>query len=731
MLSVFHDNQSRQESVQKGMEVLIETRAAAGHGTLIIRAEISSAEPHPDTPDAAFQKGRFCLTFGNLRGFLYPNPRIRQRIRQDLKEILLEDALAMPFDEVVACLILCPKAISMIFAPVREGKDWFPREKDEGGGFRPLPAMFRSFGVGYMRVGDDLNRHGNLFMSLDYGRSFLHSEAESVDVVAARLGIDGALLRRYSQPPPAEKKVEEDGHGRSSSGGGGDSDTRGGEGKRHGRDREVPAVASPTSSDARRATSQRQQQQQFQRSDSRNQRTRGSRSGVPTSREPHSRGLGPGVGAGAGSKAHVAGATFGARPAETAADSRRAGVSSTRRKSYRGERQRIDGEVSTSHQTQTQTQTREPASAARSSRTARVSPVSSPGRSERRAISTGTAPGPAVISRSHLQELTAPLDFSGANSPHSAEPSTKVGTYASAQQPVPAGELQSRRRRHHEGRDRTAPEQPARASELTRAPAPAKPTKSDAQLFNEFLAHCKSRGFFRGCDKGTTEYNMKIQQVVSKFEAWKKSGAPSEELIAAAPVDGPAAKINVSPIASGGNSPHRSSSFREQHDYHRGGFQQERGSPGARAHARSSPRTSPLSSPHATRTRASPPRSSAPATATATGSAANDAELWQQFLQHAKGRGFFDGCDKGTQEYNMKVQQCLAKFEEIKAQRRRSSNSESNIGPADASDIGDVRTGVQEVRRLRGILHEHAATAAPPVGREGSAEYHSGGRWRK
>ena len=42
-------------------------------------------------------------------------------------------------------------------------------------------------------------------------------------------------------------------------------------------------------------------------------------------------------------------------------------------------------------------------------------------------------------------------------------------------------------------------------------------------------------------------------------------------------------------------------------------------------------------------------------------------EMFQAFLAHARSRGFFDGCEKGTPEYNLKIQQCIAKFEELKA----------------------------------------------------------------
>ena len=60
--------------------------------------------------------------------------------------------------------------------------------------------MFRSDGVGYMRVGDDLNRNGNQFLSFDGGRTFLDSER--VEATLDALGIDPDILESAMPPPP-------------------------------------------------------------------------------------------------------------------------------------------------------------------------------------------------------------------------------------------------------------------------------------------------------------------------------------------------------------------------------------------------------------------------------------------------------------------------------------------------------------------------------------------------
>eukprot|EP00949_MAST-11_sp_MAST-11-sp1_P004881 g4881.t1 len=72
---------------------------------------------------------------------------------------------------------------------------------------RSIPAMFRSDGVGYMRVGDDLNRNGNQFLSFDGGRTFLDSER--VEATLGALGIDPDILESAMPPPsPAPRHLD-------------------------------------------------------------------------------------------------------------------------------------------------------------------------------------------------------------------------------------------------------------------------------------------------------------------------------------------------------------------------------------------------------------------------------------------------------------------------------------------------------------------------------------------
>lgn len=84
--------------------------------------------------------------------------------------------------------------IDIILAPQREG-DWFPYWEVSSG--RKMAPQFRSSGVGYLRLADDMGKYGKCFLSTDSGRSFL-------DDTAFRGGahwspIDTGKRRRFSR----------------------------------------------------------------------------------------------------------------------------------------------------------------------------------------------------------------------------------------------------------------------------------------------------------------------------------------------------------------------------------------------------------------------------------------------------------------------------------------------------------------------------------------------------
>jgi len=174
----------------------------------------------------------------------------------------------------------------------------------------------------------------------------------------------------------------------------------------------------------------------------------------------------------------------------------------------------------------------------------------------------------------------------------------------------------------------------AAAAATTRGPTAAELKHADGQMFDEMMGHCKRSGFFDDCDRGTTEYNLKIHHLTDTFEQWKVSGRHGSLL----------EYSGLSGIGSGGTI-----------------FQQRNGR--IATTVTTPPRRA--TSPH--EGKISPPTTSKSASPTTAEKSRN--EMFQAFLQHARSRGFFNGCDKGTAAYNLKVQQCIVKFEELRAKQ--------------------------------------------------------------
>jgi len=175
--------------------------------------------------------------------------------------------------------------------------------------------------------------------------------------------------------------------------------------------------------------------------------------------------------------------------------------------------------------------------------------------------------------------------------------------------------------------------------------------KSDGQMFNHFMGYCKESGYFQDFDRGTTEYNMKIQGLIGIFEQWKTSGRNGSLLEYSG--------MQLTDSNNGGGSRQGGGSLGGSRQGGSGSREQQNRTPPRRA-------ASPYES------KISPPQNSDSASAAVASSSSptpaekSRNEMFQAFLEHARSRGFFDGCDKGTAEYNHKVSQCIVKFEELR-----------------------------------------------------------------
>ena len=70
----------------------------------------------------------------------------------------------------------CTSRVDVILDPSNSENKWYPYFE----GRRRMAPQFRSRGVGYLRLGDDMSNYGSAFLSLDAGRTFLDDGATSI-----------------------------------------------------------------------------------------------------------------------------------------------------------------------------------------------------------------------------------------------------------------------------------------------------------------------------------------------------------------------------------------------------------------------------------------------------------------------------------------------------------------------------------------------------------------------
>lgn len=668
-LWVFHDNGSRQGVLEAGMEVLLETVLPRGGDpgapktTFVLRGEVLGAM---ETSAAHEQKGRFTMVLGALKGYLLPgSASVRMRTNGDLQEWCYPDDGSVAADELVAWLCASEESIAIIFSPVRSDTGrWYPRKKNEGSGFRSLPAMFRSSGVGYMKLGDiNTSRFGNQFLSFDQCRTFCN---EGGDVVLRRLGLPTDAVARCRVAPERsvattvnagrdERPIAGTGdavrteRAIGASIGGGDSvDPFGGrnrntrtrmaglDGTARGRGVQPLDTSVPPRGDdlPEGKYSPRSYEEKYS--------PRGEQDQVPfDAQQQQHASASAGTSSGASSSSSSSSGGRNAYPRNDGGDGGR-GASPVDEQGLRA----VLGPPPTLN-----------------------------------GAAVSTDDGVAVVSRSTLNNiisLKTTLDGNATEAaPSSLQANASGGHQGSHKQvqvrqykpptgkPKVKGHRQagssSRARLQNQNREQggKVPEAALRrAGRHKRASTPAEQKRADAQEFQSLMDFMKGEAkYFEGCDRGTTEYNMKIQRLVRVFEEWKVDGRKRSLMDMAQPMleehqqsaarRGPRddARDEAAADAEGRDSGAARARGNDRRAGRGGIVVQLDGDGGAGGGGMATPKS--------------------PQEIQQERKSYN--EMFQAFLAHARSRGFFDGCEKGTPEYNLKIQQCIAKFEELKA----------------------------------------------------------------
>ncbi|KAL3786789.1 hypothetical protein ACHAWO_002425 [Cyclotella atomus] len=133
------------------------------------------------------EQGTECIRIRNARGYYVDHNQVANRLSRDktICEFQLGDDTAQVLTGKNATKSVeeffkdCHGAIDIILDPQRDAGGWYPQKEARSGG-RKIAPQFRSKGVGYIRLGDDMSENGLAFLSVNACATFLSSIAKTV-----------------------------------------------------------------------------------------------------------------------------------------------------------------------------------------------------------------------------------------------------------------------------------------------------------------------------------------------------------------------------------------------------------------------------------------------------------------------------------------------------------------------------------------------------------------------
>jgi len=180
-LWVMHDNPTLAGQVGgKSMPCLLETKDHKDKDVVrIVHGLIEFCGPTPVDTD----RGTECLRLKNLVGYTIDKKTCETRVAPASSNIIEyrfcpegESGISLSGDgaemSVLDFLSRCDQRVDVILDPHRDG-DWYPFKEAT----RSMAPQFKSNGVGYIRLGDDMSSNGVAFLSHDGCNTFFSSQS--------------------------------------------------------------------------------------------------------------------------------------------------------------------------------------------------------------------------------------------------------------------------------------------------------------------------------------------------------------------------------------------------------------------------------------------------------------------------------------------------------------------------------------------------------------------------
>jgi hypothetical protein len=170
-------------------------------------------------------RGTQCIRISNVDGFVIDHNKVETRLAKNKSiyefKVNAEDAIVLTGKEsqmrIHEFFHGCKGAVDAILAPQCSPGGWYP-QREASSSRRKIAPQFRSNGVGYIRLGDDMGNNGLAFLSSDSCRSFFSTpdavETESGYIINNRLKSNASFatqnskssLRRKSRKAPPAKR---------------------------------------------------------------------------------------------------------------------------------------------------------------------------------------------------------------------------------------------------------------------------------------------------------------------------------------------------------------------------------------------------------------------------------------------------------------------------------------------------------------------------------------------
>ena len=196
-LWIVHDNPQLGNQVMvsgsKRMKCIVETKepnkkncvriltGVIDYSGPVSRCDLDRSEnPHTEA-------GTECLRLRNIRGYTVDHASVESRLssNKSIYEFHLDakDATVLTGKDATMTtkefLEGCEGSVDVIIDPQCSPGEWYPQREASEDNARKLAPQFRSKGVGYIRLGDDMSRNGQAFLSSDACGTFFSSPRSS------------------------------------------------------------------------------------------------------------------------------------------------------------------------------------------------------------------------------------------------------------------------------------------------------------------------------------------------------------------------------------------------------------------------------------------------------------------------------------------------------------------------------------------------------------------------